>query len=102
VPVSSSNQTPSRIPDSDAEPALAPQRKNQRQRILERLISARGGEVPSPELARLSLQYCARISELRDEGFVIISRVEVHDGVKCGFFRLHECPVPNALRVASK
>src|SRR5712692_10596216 len=92
MPVSSSDQTPSRIPDSDAEPALGPRRKNQRQRILERLMAACGGEVPSPELARVSLQYCARISELREAGFVIISRVEVHDGAKHGFFRLHQCP----------
>jgi hypothetical protein len=92
MPVSSSSHTPSRIPDSGGEPALWPLRKNQRQRILELLIAACGGEVPSPELARVSLQYCARISELREAGFVIISRVEVHDGVKHGFFRLHQCP----------
>lgn len=92
MPVSSSNHTPSRIPDTGGEPALWPRRKNQRQRILELLIAARGGEVPSPELARVSLQYNARISELREAGFVIISRVEIHDGVKHGFFRLHQGP----------
>jgi hypothetical protein len=90
--VSSSDHTPSRIPDSGGELAFRPLRKNQRQQILELLIAARGGEVPSPELARVSLQYCARISELREAGFVIISRVEVHDSVKHGFFRLHQCP----------
>jgi hypothetical protein len=90
--VSPSNPARSRIPDSDAEPAPWPRRRNQRQRILELLLAARGGEVPSPELARVSLQYCARISELREAGFVIISRVEVHDGTKRGFFRLHRCP----------
>jgi hypothetical protein len=77
---------PSRIPDS------SPRRKNHRQRILELLIAARGGEVPSSELARVSLQYNARVSELREAGFVIITRVEVHDGVKRGFFRLHKYP----------
>lgn len=82
----------SRIQDSACEPAARPLRKNQRQRILEMLVAARGGEVPSPELARVSLQYCARISELREAGFVIISRVEVHDGVKHGFFRLQQGP----------
>jgi hypothetical protein len=92
MPVSSSDHAPSRIPDSAEEPALWPRRKNQRQRILELLIAACGGEVPSPELARVSLQYCARISELREAGFVIISRVEVHEGVKHGFFRLHQRP----------
>jgi len=90
--VSSSNHTPSRIPGSVGKRDLRPQRKNQRQRILELLIAACGGEVPSPELARVSLQYCARISELREAGFIIISRVEVHDGLKHGFFRLHQCP----------
>jgi hypothetical protein len=87
--VSSSDHTRSRIPDG-GEPALRPQRKNQRQRILELLIAACDGEVPSPDLAKVSLQYCTRISELREAGFVIISRVEVHDGVKHGFFRLHQ------------
>ncbi len=84
--VSSTNHTPSRIPDR------CPKHKNQRQRILERLIAARGGEVPSSELAEVSLQYNARVSELREAGFVIISRVEVRDRVKHGFFRLHQCP----------
>jgi hypothetical protein len=83
---------PSRIPESGGEPALWPLRKNQRERILELLIAACGAEVPSPELARISLQYNARIKELRESGFVIISRVEIHNGVKHGFFRLHQYP----------
>ena len=90
MPVSSSNHNLSRIPYCGGEASLQPRRKNQRQRILELLIAACGGEVPSPELASVSLQYCARISELREAGFVIISRVEVHNGVKHGFFRLHQ------------
>jgi len=92
MPVSSSNPTTSRILDGGDEPARLPLRKNQRQKILDLLVAARGDEVPSPELARVSLQYCARISELREEGFVIVSRVEVHDRVKHGFFRLHQRP----------
>ena len=48
--------------------------------------------MPSSELAEVSLQYNARVSELREAGFVIISRVEVRDGVKRGFFRLNQCP----------
>lgn len=92
MPVSSSKHTPSRILDSGDEPALWPLRKNQRQRILDLLIAACGREVPSPELAKVSLQYCARISELREAGFIIISRVEAHGGAKHGFFRLHQCP----------
>jgi hypothetical protein len=92
MPVSSRNPTSSRIPESGGGPPLRPLRKSQRQRILDRLIAARGGEVPSPELAKVSLQYNARVSELREAGFVIISRVEIHDGVKRGFFRLHQRP----------
>ena len=88
--VSSINQFTSRIPYSAGESAVRPRRKNQRQRILELLMA--GGEVPSPELARISLQYCARIAELREAGFVIISRIEIHAGVKHGFFRLHASP----------
>ncbi len=92
MPVSLSNHTASRIPDGRGAPALRPLRKNQRQRVLELLIASRDGEVPSSELAKVSLQYNARVSELREAGFVIISRVEIHDGVKHGFFRLHQCP----------
>jgi hypothetical protein len=89
MPVSPSDLASSRSPKNGSEPYLGRLRKNQRQRILELLVEACGCEVPSPELARVSLQYCARISELREAGFVIISRVEIHDGVKRGFFRLH-------------
>jgi hypothetical protein len=96
--VSSSNHTFSRIPDSSGEPSLRPLRKNQRQRILELLIAASPGEVPSPDLASVSLQYNARVSELREAGFVIISRVEINDGVKQGFFRLHQCPDTRAFK----
>jgi hypothetical protein len=93
MPVSSSTRAPSRIPDSGGGPDhFLPLRKNQRNLILELLFSARGHEVPSLELARVSLQYNARISELREAGFVIISRVELRDGVKRGFFRLHQRP----------
>jgi hypothetical protein len=92
--VSSNNHTPSRIPDSAGESALCPRPKNQRQRILDLLVAAHGGEVPSSALAEVSLQYNTRVSELREAGFVIISRVEIHDGVKHGFFRLHQCPSP--------
>lgn len=98
MPVSCSNHTSSRIPDY-GEPDVRPLRKNQRQRVLELLIAACGSEVPSPELAQISLQYCARISELREEGFVIISRVEIHDGVKHGSFRLQQCPPGRDSRV---
>jgi len=90
--VSSSDLTPSRIPDGSSEPFLRPRRKSQRDRILELLIRACGAEVPAPELARISLQYSARVKELRELGFRIINRVEVSNGSKHGFFRLHQCP----------
>jgi len=67
-------------------------RRNQRQRILDRLLEARGSEVPSFELSRISLQYGARVKELREAGFRIVNRVEHHDGKVFGFFRLELGP----------
>jgi len=92
MPVSPSDHTSSRIPDSEGGPALQPLRKNQRQQILELLTAACGKEVPSAELAKVSLQYGARVSELREMGFVVINRVEINNGMKQGFFRLLQCP----------
>jgi hypothetical protein len=63
-------------------------RRNQRDRILQLLIAARGNWIPSPELAAISLQYSARISEARKLGFQIENKVEHHDGNVFGFFRL--------------
>jgi hypothetical protein len=88
MPVSPTKQTPSRIRDRGGQPSLRPLRKSQRQQILDLLISADGAEVPASELARISLQYGARISELREAGFVIINRIDASNGVKHGFFRL--------------
>ncbi len=88
MPVSPTKQTRSRIPEGSGELLVRPLRKSQRQRILDLLISAHGAEVPASELARISLQYCARISELREVGFVIINRIAVSNGIKHGFFRL--------------
>lgn len=62
--------------------------KNQRQEILDLLIAARGGEVASPVLSRISLQYGARVLELRRMGFRIINRIERVDGKTHGYFRL--------------
>lgn len=62
--------------------------QTQRERILARLIEAGGLEVPSPELARISLQYNARIFEARRMGFKIISRTQTVNGQKHGFYRL--------------
>ncbi len=48
------------------------QRRNQRQRVLDRLLTAHGAEVPSFELSRISLQYGASVKELREAGFRIL------------------------------
>jgi len=46
-------------------------------------------EVSSRELSAISLQYCARIAELRDAGAVISNRVEVQrSGVRHGYYKL--------------
>lgn len=63
-------------------------RRNQRDAILAVLVAARGGEVSSYELAQISLQYCARVSELRKLGWVITNRVEHVDGQTRGYFKL--------------
>ncbi len=64
------------------------QRQTQRAKILEALITAGGGEVPSVELSRISLQYNARLLELRRFGFRIVSRTERREGATQGFFHL--------------
>jgi hypothetical protein len=43
---------------------------------------------PAPELAKISLQYCRVIACLRKRGYQIENRVETHDGVRHGFYRL--------------
>jgi len=77
-----------RVYRMEAYTAHAGERKNQRSQILEVLLAARGGEVPSPDLARISLQYNARILELREMGLRIISRTERRDGKTYGYFHL--------------
>jgi hypothetical protein len=47
-------------------------------------------------LARISLQYSARILELRRKGWKIANKVEIRNGVKCGYFRLGDRPVPRS------
>lgn len=68
----------------------APTRASQRDRILARLQSR--FEVPAAELAQISLQYNARVLELRAEGWVIDSRIEMRGRSKHGFFRLVAAP----------
>jgi hypothetical protein len=63
-------------------------RKNQRQQILDHLLAAKGGWVPAPTLAAISLQYSARVREARLEGFVIENKVDMVCGKKFGMFRI--------------
>lgn len=63
-------------------------RKGQRQRILDVLLAAHGQEVPSVALSRISLQYGARVKELRELGFRIVNRTERRGGQVYGYFRL--------------
>ena len=63
-------------------------RQSQRARILAILIAAGDAEVPSVELSHVSLQYGARLKELRSLGFRIVSRTERHGGMVKGFFHL--------------
>jgi hypothetical protein len=62
-------------------------RQTQAARILQLLEST--AEVSALDLSKISLQYCARIAELRDAGAVIANRVAVQsNGVRHGFYRL--------------
>ena len=69
---------------------------NQEEKILWILQAAWPGWVPSPQLARISLQYSARIFSLRrKKGWLIENRVRTVDGVKHGEFRLGPRPIPS-------
>ena len=62
--------------------------KSQRQQILDLLFGACGQELPSIVLARISLQYGARVKELRGLGFRIHNRTERRAGKVNGYFRM--------------
>ena len=66
--------------------------RTQRGRILGLLIEARGGWVPSPEIAALAQQYNSRLFELRRLNFRIENRVEEIDGARHSWFRLVSSP----------
>ncbi len=66
----------------------APSAKTQRTRILRRLIDARGGWAPLPEIMACAAQYNARILELRRRGFNIENRTEHKNGARHSWFRL--------------
>ena len=66
---------------------IVSKKQTQSGRILELLSSGR--EVSALELSSVSLQYCARISELRESGCVISNRVQIlRDGTRHGFYKL--------------
>ena|SRR5579864_713472 len=51
--------------------------RSQQSQILAVLISARGGWVPAPELARIALQFQTRVKEIRDKlGLKIENRIQ--------------------------
>jgi hypothetical protein len=61
---------------------------SQRARILRLLMEARGGWVPSPEIAACAQQYNSRLFDLRRLGFRIENRTEEIDGARHSWFRL--------------
>jgi hypothetical protein len=65
-------------------------------RILNLLAASWPSWTPAPSLARISLQYCARIAELREEGWEISNRTEFKAGVRHGFYRLGSPPLPSS------
>jgi hypothetical protein len=64
----------------------------QRGRILRVLLEARGGWVPSPEIAACAQQYGARVYELRRLNFGIKNRTEELNGTRLSWFRLVSSP----------
>lgn len=71
----------------------------QAEKILWLLHSAWPNWVPAPELAKISLQYSARIFSLRKKGWQIANRVEMVDGKRHGEFRLGARPVPSSVEL---
>jgi hypothetical protein len=67
-------------------------RSAQRGKILDALISAKGGWVPLPKITACAAQYNARIFELRRMGFKIVNRTRDVDGVRHSWFRLESKP----------
>ncbi len=68
-------------------------KQTQAHRILALLKSR--PEVPAPELAAISLQYCSRLCELRRSGHNITNRTETVKGVRHGYYRLERGIVSN-------
>jgi hypothetical protein len=69
---------------------------SQEKRILNLLHSAWPNWTPAPALARVSLQYNARVFSLRRKGWTIANRVTIVDGIRHGEFRLRTAPVSSS------
>jgi hypothetical protein len=74
----------------------------QRSAILHLLQAAQPGWVPAPALAKISLQYSARIFELRKEGWTISNRVVSVSGKKHGSFRLGPPETPRSAELRAR
>ena len=81
---------------------MSSRRPSQRDRVLNALMAARGGEVSCYELNRCSIQYSSRLTELRKLGYRIISRVERVDGQVHGYFRLDLASIAEARKTPQK
>lgn len=66
--------------------------KGQKRAILDALLARRSEWIPAYTLAHIALQYCARVKELRDCGYVIENRIERVGRQVHGAFRLVSCP----------
>lgn len=62
--------------------------RGQRGRVLRLLLANKNREVPAHELAGVALQYCSRLKEIRDLGYVVENRIERVNGKVHGFYRL--------------
>jgi len=72
----------------------------QRNLILKLLQSAAPpGWLPAPALARISVQYSARIYELRRAGWIISNKVVMVNGKKDGSFRLGPPKTPRSFEL---
>ena len=74
----------------------------QRTAILQLLQAAEPGWVPAPALAQISLQYSARICELRRAGWLITNRVVAVKGKKHGSFRLGPPETPRSAELRTR
>jgi hypothetical protein len=70
------------------------ERSSQTSRVLALLRAHRGQRVPCYLIAAVALQYNTRISELREQGYIIVNEHEYHDNQRLSWFRLESEPTP--------